>query len=62
VADLSVGFVYPLSYANTKDRGCMEVTVTHKAVESHYVYVERVAGLDFETVEDTQTIGIELFA
>lgn len=62
VAQLFVGFVESLLYANTKDRGYLEVTFTPEAATSDYIYVTDVGGVDYDVFVDTHTVGIELFA
>lgn len=50
-----------LSYANTSNRGYMEIVVTPEAVTSNYVYVDTVDSLDFDTFTESQTVELELF-
>lgn len=61
VAQVFTDNVDGLTYANTADRGYVEVVVTPEAVTSTYVYVDTVDRLAFATVEHTETVTPDLF-
>lgn len=58
VASLFTGYVDGLDFANTENRGFLEITFTEDAATGSFVFVDTVGSANYDTFVETQTYSI----
>lgn len=58
VASLFTGYVEGLDFANTENRGFLEITFTEDAATGAFVFVDTVGSADYDTFVATETYSI----